>query len=298
MRARIKKRQRTRNITIVAIIAVVVVLVIAASYFLTTLNSGTSTELGQPVSSSILSDLSSIAQSSSYGPYNPVFVSSSVLKPASGGVFSTGKPIILYIGGEFCPLCAFQRWPLVITLMRFGNLTGLTYMQSSAIDSEPNTYTFSFVGYHYSSKYIVFEAYEQEDRSHNQLQTVPQNYTAIFNKFGAYPFIDFNNKYTLEGSYYVPDTWSGLNWTQIIQQIRTPNSPISIQVMSAANALTAVICNLTGETPTSICNNPSITALPVTLASYNLGSNIQLTAGTPDRMPERQANSIPSKILD
>lgn len=29
-----------------------------------------------------------------------------------------GKPAIVYIGAEFCPFCAGQRWALIIALMR------------------------------------------------------------------------------------------------------------------------------------------------------------------------------------
>lgn len=273
MRARIKRRQRRRNIAIIAVVAIVIAAIIGVAYFLYSLTAASSPLIGKPVSASIYSSLSGIASSSSYGPYNVALVSSSIVQDYSGQPFTSGgKPILLYIGGEFCPLCAFQRWPLVIALMRFGNLTNLSYMQSSSTDSDPNTSTFSFVNMtapSYTSKYIVFEHYEQEDRKHNPLQTVPSNYTSVFQRFGeGYPFLDFANKYVIEGSFYDPSLFAGLNWTQIVQQIQNPSTQLSVEVMSSANALTALICNMTDGSPSSVCTNPSIVPLSTSLTSY------------------------------
>ena len=292
MRARIKKRQRNRNITLIAIAAVVVVVIIGVGYSLYSLTSSVSPLIGQPVSASIYSSLSTVASSSSYGPDNPTLVAirsssnpNAPVQTVSGEPYiSGGKPVILFIGGEFCPLCAFQRWPMVIALMRFGNLSNLTYMQSSSTDSDPNTSTFSFLNVtssSYTSKYIVFEHYEQEDRNHNPLQTVPSNYSTVFTQFGSgYPFLDFANKYVIEGSYFEPTAFAGLNWTQIVQQIQNPSSTIYSQVMTSANAITALICNVTGGTPNNVCGNVSITGLTATLTSYHPSASATMLAST------------------
>ena len=31
-----------------------------------------------------------------------------------------GKPRVVYVGAEYCPFCADQRWPVVVALSRFG----------------------------------------------------------------------------------------------------------------------------------------------------------------------------------
>ena len=33
---------------------------------------------------------------------------------------SGGKPEILYVGAEYCPYCAAERWAMVVALSRFG----------------------------------------------------------------------------------------------------------------------------------------------------------------------------------
>jgi len=32
---------------------------------------------------------------------------------------------VVYIGAEYCPYCAVERWPLIVALNRFGTLTNL-----------------------------------------------------------------------------------------------------------------------------------------------------------------------------
>jgi len=280
MRARIKKRQRNRNIIIVLVVVAAIIVVIGVSYSLYSLTVKRSDLDGKPVSAAIYASMTQVASSSSYGPDNSCLISAcgnvaSPVKSATGAAYTSGgKPIVLYIGGEFCPLCAFQRWPLAIALMRFGNLTGLEYMQSASDDADPNTYTFSFLTAHYTSQYVVFQSYEQEDVNHAPLQTVPLNYTTEFNSYGAYPYLNFGNRYIVEGSFFEPTAFAGLNWTQIIQQINNPNTQISAQVMSSANAITALICSLTGGSPNSVCSNQSITGLQISPASFHPTSNV------------------------
>ncbi len=34
-----------------------------------------------------------------------------------------GKPEVLFVGAEFCPFCAAERWPLIVALSRFGHFS-------------------------------------------------------------------------------------------------------------------------------------------------------------------------------
>jgi thiol-disulfide isomerase/thioredoxin len=74
---------------------------------------------------------------------------------------SGGKPEVLYLGAEYCPYCAAQRWAMINALSRFGTFTGLTTTHSSSTDSDPNTPTFTFYGSKYISKYVTFTPVEQ-----------------------------------------------------------------------------------------------------------------------------------------
>src|ERR1700734_2843427 len=65
-----------------------------------------------------------------------------------------GKPEVLFIGAEYCPFCAAQRWAMVNAFSRFGPFTGLTTTHSSSTDTDANTPTLTFYGSTYTSKYI------------------------------------------------------------------------------------------------------------------------------------------------
>src|SRR6478735_2329724 len=58
-----------------------------------------------------------------------------------------GKPELLYVGGEFCPICAAQRYSVLAALTRFGTFSNV----SSIISSENQVPTFTFHGASYKS---------------------------------------------------------------------------------------------------------------------------------------------------
>ena len=82
---------------------------------------------------------------------------------------SGGKPEVLYIGGEYCPYCAAERWAMVNAFSRFGTFTGLTTTHSSSTDVYPNTPTYTFAGSTYTSKYVTFTPVEQFGSSNTDI---------------------------------------------------------------------------------------------------------------------------------
>ena len=82
---------------------------------------------------------------------------------------STGKPLIVYVGAEYCPYCAAERWSLTMALARFGSFNGLQTTLSSSTDVFPNTNTFTFLNATYSSSSIAFQPSEIENRAQQAL---------------------------------------------------------------------------------------------------------------------------------
>ena len=74
---------------------------------------------------------------------------------------SGGKPEVLYLGGEYCPYCAAQRWAMINALSRFGTFSGLTTTHSSSTDVDANTPTWTFYKSTYKSNYLVFTPVEE-----------------------------------------------------------------------------------------------------------------------------------------
>jgi Domain of unknown function (DUF929) len=181
-----------------------------------------------------------------------------------------GKPEVLYIGGEYCPYCAAERWALAAALSRFGTLSGLSLIHSSPTDSYANTPTLSFAKATYTSTYLAFtpvEWYgEAADPStpfgHVYLQHPTAQQQAIFARYagGSIPFVDIGNRYILPQVQYLPSALAGLTWTQIAAAMHDPSSPIAKDIDGAANILTAAICTLTNGQPAAVCHSAGVQA--------------------------------------
>jgi thiol-disulfide isomerase/thioredoxin len=272
MRARMKRRQRIRTITIVVTIAVIAVSLVVGFYI--ALNSGNSAldrYDGAAVSSADMASLYSVSHGSYGSAGSSLLVTSGSganLRAASGTSYTAnGKPVVVYIGADFCPYCAVERWSLIMALSRFGNFSNLHYMTSSS--DEGDYATFTFTGSSYSSKYVVFQSFEQEDRNRNVVTTIPANYSSEFTD--SYPFVNFGNKYLLQT--LIPDTTilAGKNWTQILSDISTTDATGAI-IKEGANAITALICSLTSNAPASVCNEFAVSSTNIGLAAPSYAS--------------------------
>ncbi|AHC50857.1 hypothetical protein SUSAZ_01825 [Sulfolobus acidocaldarius SUSAZ] len=168
---------------------------------------------------------------------------------------SEGKPAVIYVGAEWCPYCAVERWALILALLRFGNFTGLEYMQSSSSDVYPNTPTFTFVKANYTSPYISFIGIEYEARNGSQLEPVPTNIYQMWTQYGKgqIPFIIIGYYYQV-GTSIDPGLMSGHDWNYVISQLNDTNSQIYLQVYAQANLITKYICQIDGGKPANVCN--------------------------------------------
>jgi thiol-disulfide isomerase/thioredoxin len=195
---------------------------------------------------------------------------------------SGGKPEMLYIGAEYCPYCAAERWAMIVALSRFGTFQGLATTRSAAVNGAgsaepfPNTATFTFAHSSFTSKYLTFTPVEEftniPDKStggYTPLMALTPAQQALLQQYdaanqGAIPFIDFGNKYTSVGATYNPGVLAGLTWSQIAADLYTPSSPVAQGALGAANYTTAAICRLTGNEPATACT-PAVKALQAKL---------------------------------
>jgi hypothetical protein len=174
-----------------------------------------------------------------------------------------GKPGVLFIGAEFCPYCAAERWSLANALSRFGSFTGLKITNSAPTDGDIRTLT--FYGSSYKSDYVAFQTVEEYDNSHNKLESPTSTQNSIFTQFAgsqpSYPFLYFNGKYVLLSASFDYSVLSGKSWNEIAAALSDPNSSITKAVVGGANTITATICILTGDQPASACSPPAIKSL-------------------------------------
>jgi hypothetical protein len=199
------------------------------------------------------------------------------IKGNPAALTSGGKPEMLYMGAEYCPYCAAERWSMIVALSRFGTFSGLATVHSGikngAGEAEPypSTPTWTFVNANYTSKYLTFTPVEMQTNipdpsngSYTNLQTPTAAQDALINKYdvapytsetGAIPFIDFGNKYLIIGASYNPGVLSGLSWSTIATDLHNPSSPVAQAVNGTANYITAAICKMTGNQPASACTS-------------------------------------------
>jgi len=188
-----------------------------------------------------------------------------------------GKPEMLYLGAEFCPYCAAERWAMIVALSRFGTFSGLATIRSAAAngagDGEPypDTATWTFAKASYSSPDLTFTPVEElsnipdpSDGGYTTLQTPTPAQLALLTRYdappnvppgesGAIPFIDLGNKYVIIGSSYSPQVLAGLSWSQIAADLSNPSSPVAKAIDGTANYITAAVCATTGNQPASAC---------------------------------------------
>jgi hypothetical protein len=175
-----------------------------------------------------------------------------------------GKPGVLYIGAEYCPFCATERWAMANALSRFGTFTGLKITNSATDDVDPGTKTLSFYQSTYKSDYIVFTPVEVQNNTKGNLETPTAEQSQIqsaYDNGGSIPFIYFDGKYVITGATYDVSVLQGKTWDQIAAAMNDPSSAVAKGAIGAANAMTATICILTNNQPSKTCSVPAIQSL-------------------------------------
>jgi hypothetical protein len=258
MARRQRRSGQKRSLTPFIVVGLVAVTIVVAYYIFTSSPANqASPAIGEPVSPQILAYLTGVSDGT-LNSIGPGSVSGpTAMTPASPKLLSNGKPEVFYIGGEYCPYCAVERWAMLVAFSRFGNFSGVEYMISSATDTPPSIPTFTFAHASYTSNYITFAPTEQYDRNNDPYQTPPANESQIMtanDPQGSIPFIDFANQYVQVGSQFSPPFPVSGNWSAIAPMLNTPSSPVAQNVDAAANRLITTICKLTSNQPSSVCS--------------------------------------------
>jgi Domain of unknown function (DUF929) len=221
------------------------------------------------------------------GVQNPLHA---VSGPPSILVGPTGRPQFLYIGAEYCPYCAAERWSTVVALSHFGTFDKLYQTTSSSSDIYPSTPTFTFYTGHYggsfyTSKYVDFAPVETQgnvpDASGNYttLQTPTTEQQNILNKYdvppyttsaGSIPFISIANQFIMTGASYSPQDLQNLQWQDVANSLSDPTSQVAKDILGTANYMTAAICMTTHQQPGNVCNTEVIQKIEQSLPKASL----------------------------
>jgi hypothetical protein len=275
------RRQKVRRSSTFWIILIVVIVLGVAAVVATVSGGGSSSKSTGTASSLAPAELVSKVTGVSNDVSNKVVAGNANMPQSldSPALTKDGKPLVVFMGAEYCPFCAAQRWAMVLALSRFGTFTDLRQTTSSSSDVYPSTPTFSFHDVKYSSPYLALETAELQT---NKLDPSTGTYTSLdtptaaqekllttYDKApyvnvttpGSIPFIDFGGKYVLSGAMYSPAVLQGKTADQIASALSNPNDPITQGIVGSANSITAVLCKLTGNQPATVCSQPAIQTL-------------------------------------
>lgn len=173
-------------------------------------------------------------------------------KVSETALTSGGKPEVLYMGAEFCPYCAAERWPLTVALSKFGTFSDLKLVHSGASDG--NVPTVSYYGSTYTSPYLVFTPVELEDRNSKPLESPTAAQSKLLADHGnSFPFIDFGGRYVQSGATVDTSLFIGKDQVDIASQM-SGTGPVAARVNAAAGSFIRAICTLTNGKPGDVCS--------------------------------------------
>jgi len=273
----VQAQSERRRRAIVILSSVLVLAVVAAAIAAIAINSKSAPQqnIRAVAPASVVSDVSSVptATLDAIGPGDTSAASGP--RPVTGTFMTSGgKPELLFIGAEFCPYCAAERWSMAVALSRFGTLSGVKLTKSSSTDVDPNTATLDFLDSTYSSKYLTFTPVEAQDRNRKILEKPTTEQAALWLHYAgqqSYPFLDFANRYVVTSPTFDPAVLKGLTQQQIASRLADPNDSVAKAVDGSANELTAAICGTTGNQPAKVCTDPAITAIKAKLDAAATG---------------------------
>lgn len=194
---------------------------------------------------------------------------------------SGGKPEVLYIGAEYCPYCAAERWAMVMALSKFGTFSGLHGTSSSSTDVNPSTPTFAFYHSTFTSKYVTFTMVETiANNDSTTLQSPTSEQTALVNKWdkppyitaedaGSIPFIYMGGKYLQLGASYTASSISGMNFDTAVPYMTSGKNNTSRGAMATAGYMIGDICSLTHGQPGSVCSQVPKSLIGITTSSHS-----------------------------
>jgi len=272
-----RQRAQTRNRLIVAAGAVVVVLAVVLGLVLTRGGGGQPSGGASPgPTGAELASLTTRVTSvpaAVLGKVGGGMVSSMPTAITGAPLTSGGKPEMLYIGAEYCPYCAAERWSMIVALSRFGTFAGLATIRSASRNGAgtaepfPNTATWTFANASYTSGYVAFTPVEEftnvpdpSTGGYTPLTRPTADQQALLAKYDAanneaIPFIDFGNRFMSVGASYDPAVLQGLTWSQIAADLHDPATSVAQSVLGVANYLTAALCELTNDKPATACTS-------------------------------------------
>ncbi len=266
--------------TVALVLVIVVVLVVIKVTGSTTVPTSSTAVAPSQASASVVRAVTAIPAS----VYDAVGVTSSdapitppVLLHDQPHLTSGGKPELVFVGDEFCPYCAAERWALVAALSRFGTFGHTLYeMQSGTDEAFPGTPTFSFDGTRYRSRYVAARLVEHYGSQRNAagtaytvLERITPQLKGLLEHYdrrtpgspgGVVPFVDVANEAVVAGGEFSPSVLQQLTAAQIAAGLVDPKDPATQAIVASANYISALVCQADDQLPVAVCASAGVSA--------------------------------------
>jgi thiol-disulfide isomerase/thioredoxin len=202
-------------------------------------------------------------------PSNAASVALGQVRRESGEpLLDGGEPLVFFMGAEWCPFCASERWALVEATSRFGKWSGLKELHSrSGQDFFPSLATYDLSRARYASDYISLRHVEVATVDGEPLQKLGEFEEGLvdeYDKLGSVPFLFASGppgRYSVELA-YSPGLLTGQSFAALREGVAAAAPTPAVEAIGGeADAITALICKLDGRQPASVCAKGSIPAL-------------------------------------
>jgi thiol-disulfide isomerase/thioredoxin len=191
-----------------------------------------------------------------------------VRRESSEPLLDGGRPLVFFMGAEWCPFCASERWALVEATSRFGKWSGLGELRSrEGQDYFAALPTYDLTQATYTSKSLSLRHKELATVDGEPLQKLgsfEERLVDGYDERGSVPFLFAagpSGRYTVELG-FSPSLLTGQSFASLRKGIAAAAPTPAVEAIGGqADAITALICKLDGRQPASVCAKGSIPAL-------------------------------------
>jgi hypothetical protein len=174
-----------------------------------------------------------------------------------------GKLFVFFMGAEYSPYCAAERWAIVRALQKFGQWSGLNQTMSAAREEQfLNLPTYDFSEATYTSTHIEFVSRETKDREFKPLQKLLKSEEKLVRKYNPkkeIPFLLIGGRFMQIGSGFTPKIFIGHTFRQTETELKKTESEIRKTIDEEASNIAALLC--VSGLPPELCKEAGLAEL-------------------------------------
>jgi thiol-disulfide isomerase/thioredoxin len=174
-----------------------------------------------------------------------------------------GKLFVFFMGAEYCPYCAAERWSVVRALSKYGQWSGLKQTMSAAREETfLNLPTYDLTEATYTSPHVEFVSREIKDREFKPLQKLlktEEKLVRIYDPDKSIPFLLIGGRFMQIEAGFTPKIFIGHTFRQTETELKKIESDIRKTIDDEANIISALMC--VSGLPPELCKETGVSEL-------------------------------------